>query len=120
MQGDILIWVKEAEDNLVTAKLLYENDRFKDASFYAQQVAEKSLKAVQIKNLRSFSRIHDLVSLAQSINAPGKVVSACADLTRYYIDSRYPITKMVNDEEAKDALGKCEGVLEWAKSTLKL
>ena len=60
------------------------------------------------------------MSLAQSINAPGKVVSACADLTHYYIDARYPITKRVTDEEAKDVLEKCEGVLEWTKSILKL
>jgi len=119
MKEDARPWLAEAEENLLTAKLLYENDRFKDASFYFQQVAEKALKAVQIEKLSRFDRVHDLVSLAQSIHAPREIVGFCADLTEYYVDTRYPVTKTVTENDVKDLLEKCEGVLEWAKSNLK-
>ncbi len=119
MEEDAKAWIKEAEDNLVTATLLYENERFKDASFYSQQIAEKALKAVQIVKLRRFDKVHDLVNLAQSLNAPREIVESCADLTEYYTDVRYPITKSVSEEEAGELLEECEGVLKWARSSLK-
>lgn len=53
MKEEASQWISEAEDNIVTAKLLYEEERFKDSAFYAQQVAEKALKAVQIEKLNS-------------------------------------------------------------------
>jgi HEPN domain-containing protein len=117
MKEDARVWMEEAEDNLVTAKLLYESERFKDASFYAQQVAEKALKSAQIEKLNRFDRTHDLVRLAQSVKAPAEIVNYCADLTEYYVDTRYPVTKSVSEDEATDVLEKCEGVLEWVKST---
>lgn len=118
MKDDARVWIKEAEDNLVTAKLLYESERLKDASFYAQQVAEKALKAAQIEKLSRFDRTHDLVKLAQSIKATAEIVNYCADLTEYYVDTRYPVTRSVSEDEAKDVIEKCEGVLEWVKSIL--
>ena len=118
MEEDAKAWINEADENLVTAKLLYENERFKDASFYTQQAAEKALKAVQINKLKKFDKIHDLVGLAQSVKAPRDIVNDCADLTEYYIDSRYPTTKVVTEKEAEDLIEKCEGVLEWAKLNL--
>jgi HEPN domain-containing protein len=119
MRDDVKIWIDEAEENLVTAKLLYEGERFKDVAFYCQQIAEKSLKALQVNKLNRFDKIHDLIRLAQTVGAGKEIIEDCSALVGYYADSRYPVTKMVNEEEAKDLLDKCEGVLEWVKSNLK-
>lgn len=103
----------------MTARLLFEEERFKDAAFYAQQVAEKAPKAVQIERLGRFDRIYDLVNLAQSVSATKDIIEGCADLAEYYIDTRYPVTRTISEEDAEEALGKREEVLEWAKSILK-
>ncbi len=119
MREDVRVWIEEAEDNLVTAKLLYQNEKFKDVAFYCQQIAEKALKALQIYRLNRFDRIHDLIKLAQTVKANKEIMEDCSYLVGYYVDSRYPVIKTVNEEEAKELLEKCEGVLEWSKSSLK-
>ena len=114
-------WVREAEDNLTTAKILYHNERFKDSAYYCHQVVEKALKSVQIEKLKRFDMVHDLVRLAKSVDAPRGVIIHCEKLTKYYVPTKYPILKrqVPNEKEAESSLAEAEEVLEWAKSTLK-
>lgn len=39
-------WLKQAGDDMTTAEILYESERFGPAAFFCQQAAEKALKAV--------------------------------------------------------------------------
>jgi HEPN domain-containing protein len=122
MKEDIAEWIKIAEDNLNTAELLYQNEKFLDASYYCQQVAEKSFKAVQVYKLKRFDKIHDLHKLAESVKAPTSILRGIEKLDRYYVATRYPALddKMnVNEEDVEVAISAAKEVLEWAKSTLK-
>ena len=119
MREEAKEWIGMAEDNLSTAKLLYENEKFMDTAFYCQQVAEKSLKALQIDKLERFDRTHDIAKLASTVSAPKKLVEKWANLTEYYIDARYPRTKPVEEADAGELLEKCEEVLEWVRSNLR-
>ena len=121
MDKDAAEWVKMAEDNLATAKILSQNDKFKDAAYYSQQVAEKALKAVQIVKLKRFDKLHDLQELAESVKAPGEVSTCAKSLTRYYISARYPLVEehAVSEEDVGKAIADAEKVLEWAKQILK-
>ena len=122
MEDDIKDWISIAEDNLATAEILYQNERFKDACYYCQQVAEKALKAVQIAKLKRYDKIHFLPDLAESVKAPKSISIFAKRLTTYYINSRYPLPEHVaaTEKETEDAISGCREVLEWAKSTLKL
>lgn len=118
---DAVEWIIMAEDNLATATILLQNERFKDAAYYSQQVAEKAFKAVQIAKLKRFDKIHDLQKLAVSVKAPKEISSYAKSLTRYYISARYPLVEeqAVDEQDAGKAVAEAEKVLEWAKSTLK-
>ncbi|MGI0141383.1 MAG: HEPN domain-containing protein [Candidatus Micrarchaeales archaeon] len=122
MQEEFQDWIKESEENLSTAKLLYENEKYKDAAYYSHQVTEKALKAVQILKLKRFDMVHDLVQLAKSVKAPKEILKCSEDLTKYYISGKYPVENRTipDEEEAQKALDQAEKVLEWAKLTLKL
>lgn len=121
MERDSAEWISLAEDNLATAKILYHNERFRDAAYYCQQIAEKSLKAVQIAKLKRFDKVHDLQVLADSIKAPKSIIECSKKLTRYYISTRYPIQEEseITENDAEEAVSDAEEVLEWAKSSLK-
>ncbi len=114
-------WINEAEDNLVTAKLLYQGERFKDVEYYCHQIIEKALKAVQIWKLRRFDMTHDLTTLAKSVDAARSVILKCERLTERYIPSKYPVAKRgtFTEKDAEKSLADAEEVLEWARSTLK-
>ncbi len=121
MQAEAEEWITEAEDNLSTAKLLYENGKFKDSAYYCHQTMEKALKAVQIDKLKKFEMIHDLTRLAKSVGAPHDIILNCEKITKYYIPTKYPIAKreIPTEEELSKTLDKVEEVLEWARSILK-
>ncbi len=122
MQSEAEEWILESADNLATARILYQNERFKDTAYYCHQVVEKALKAVQIKKEGKFDKIHDLVKLAQNVGAQRGIILNCEKLTKYYIPTKYPVSKreIPTEKDVEACLSEAEEVLEWAKSILKL
>ncbi|MGI0141552.1 MAG: HEPN domain-containing protein [Candidatus Micrarchaeales archaeon] len=121
MDSDEKEWLDIAADNLVTARILYDNERLRDAAYYCQQVAEKSLKAVQVRKLKRFDKVHDLQELAESVGAPTQVKKNSKVLTKYYISARYPIREegSITENDVSMAISQAEEVLEWARLTLR-
>lgn len=46
MRDEALRWLKEAGEDIETAEILYKNERYDAACFYAHQAAEKAVKAL--------------------------------------------------------------------------
>ncbi|MDD5167742.1 MAG: HEPN domain-containing protein [Syntrophales bacterium] len=94
---EALRWLRTSDDDLDSAIILKENDKFAHSCFHAQQAAEKALKAVwyhsdmdpwghSIKRL-----IDDLESADLSLFEIFKVFSRLGSiLDRFYIPTRYP------------------------------
>ena len=120
MSNPVQEWMSRAKEDYDTARYLLKGKKLHGAAFFSQQTAEKALKAVQIYKLKKFDRIHDLVLIAQSINAPEKVITACAEINPHYTSTRYPDVKEVHDFQLVQALLKhCKEVLSWAEHQLK-
>jgi HEPN domain-containing protein len=104
-------WLKESEEDLGTA----------DASaFYSQQASEKALKALQIQKLGKFDKVHDLLTLADSVEASDDIIACCVKLNPYYTTTRYPdIGEAVSEDTAKELLKNSKKVVEWVKQALK-
>ena len=88
-------WLDKAhEDELAAADLFKKSHLYAPACFHYQQMAEKYLKALLIYQGNSFAKVHDLISLADSLlkNFPEikKFDSELKLLNRYYIETRYP------------------------------
>jgi len=89
-------WVKLAERDLLTAKLMLEaSPVISDiVCFHSQQAAEKFLKAFLVKNQIEFTKTHNimvLINLCAKIDNSFKDELSEADiLTDYAVEIRYP------------------------------
>ena len=83
-------WLASADEDLGHAEFMLQGLRPGPAGFFAQQAAEKALKALLIERQERFPRLHDLVILARELKAPESMRSVLADLTVAYTQARYP------------------------------
>jgi HEPN domain-containing protein len=64
-------WVREAEEELESARVLYEHDKYKAACYHSQQAVEKGLKAFIIERGDKPARTHDIVELYNAVTRMG-------------------------------------------------
>ena len=88
-------WLDEALWDLETAKILHRNARYNAACFYAQQAAEKAVKAL-LYGLNEASWEHSIRILLERYiertedDEAKPLLSDARELDRHYIPSRYP------------------------------
>jgi HEPN domain-containing protein len=119
-------WWRQAQADLVTSRQTLALGRYYAASWFAQQAAEKGLKALYIERRGSLApRTHDLEYLGVQANAPAAVaadlqlLNPAFDLVRYPdpIGGRAPVDA-VTPALANDHLGAAERVLAWIDAQL--
>lgn len=121
VRKEVFDWFNSAEDDLETARILFEQEIYYACVFYCQQAAEKALKALYIFQKKKNTPSHNLISISRELNAPEKIVSACKKLNPHYIQTRYPdaanaIPKDAYDDEiAEELLQKAKEVFEWSE-----
>jgi len=64
-------WMRDAEEELESAKVLYEHGRNKSACYHSQQSVEKGLKAILLEKGRRPERTHDIVELHNAVTETG-------------------------------------------------
>jgi HEPN domain-containing protein len=115
-------WLSQAEDDFFWMTDTLENNRFAQACFIAQQVAEKSLKALAL--LRGYEQIrsHSVVEIARELKINSEIESYGKILDLYYISARYPDalpsgfpSDRFTREQADDAVKKSSFILEQVK-----
>lgn len=107
-------WFEIAERDLDVARYLLEGERFSAAAFYAQQAAEKALKALLAE--RPPPKTHDVFALAKMIAVPQRILDLANEFSPVYVATRYPeVGEVEIDEEEAAALVKAaEEVVAWA------
>lgn len=93
--SEIRRWLRYASEDLRTAEILMSQPGIppRNACFYAQQAAEKALKAVLIFLGRTVPRIHDLDALRETLPDDWSVTREhpdLASLTNWAAHARYP------------------------------
>lgn len=90
----ILDWLKKADHDLKSARLLIAADEelYDSACFHSQQLAEKALKAFFTARNIEFPKTHNLLLLSNLLLDPEimKYNEELERLTRYAVESRYP------------------------------
>lgn len=81
-------WMREAEEELGSASVLYEHERYKSACYHSQQAVEKGLKAVMIEKGKRPERTHDVVELHNAVAGMG-VDSGLSVDDAVYLNSIY-------------------------------
>lgn len=119
MKEETKRWIDQAEEELDTAKINFENKKYFSAAFWCQQSLEKGFKAILIEKTNNFPKIHDLRELAKLNKAPLKIIELCTKINPAYIASRYPdISNKYTEKDTKEIIKNCDEVLTWIKKNL--
>ncbi|MEZ0320748.1 MAG: HEPN domain-containing protein [Thermus sp.] len=124
MRQEAAYLLAQAREDLITAEALLKSGRYYAAAFFAQQTAEKALKALYLERLRTLSRTHDLLALAEALGAPGPVTEAARLLTPDYTVSRYPDAagtlpaRLYGKPQAEARLKAAQEVVRWVEANL--
>ena len=119
-------WLDEALDDLAAAEDLYRLGRYSKACFFAQQAAEKAVKAAVIKLLRRFEALHSVAELLrrlrEAVEVPEELVRSGEFLDRFYIPTGYPNAwpygaphRHYTREDAEAAIEHARRIVEFAK-----
>jgi HEPN domain-containing protein len=112
-------WLKKAEQDIDTAQYNLIGSKFEAAAFFAQQSAEKALKALFILKHKRLWKNHDLVMLGEKVGAPKQILKICDKINPHYIVTRYPIEAEYRTEDVETVVKNSKKILKWAKSQLK-
>jgi Uncharacterized conserved protein related to C-terminal domain of eukaryotic chaperone, SACSIN len=123
MRQETDLWLRQAQEDLITAQVNFNGGRFYAASIFSQQAAEKALKALILERTGATPpRTHDLIALGHRIGASLDIAEALEQLNPTYAVSRYPdvLTNIIpadfiNEEAAKSHMAAAELILRWAK-----
>jgi len=128
MDEDIQPWLRYAESDMVSAEALIRAGQELNAIFHLQQAAEKTLKALYIKQKSSMPpRVHDLHKLAEEcrLGLSRQQKLLLDDLTRSYTGSRYPESweqppEDITPEEAQQLMALTREFLQWLRQQLSI
>jgi HEPN domain-containing protein len=112
----------QARADLATATTLLDAGIYYASVFFSQQTAEKALKAAIVDHQRRSVKGHNLVQMANSLNAPVEVMNAAAELNPEFLAARNPESvdgvpaQLYDKTSARLHLRCAQDVLEWAKN----
>jgi HEPN domain-containing protein/predicted nucleotidyltransferase len=120
-------WIKDAEDELDSAVILYEHGKYRGSSYHSQQCVEKSLKALILEKGERPGRTHDIVELYSKVTQMGWDVGLPMDdvvfLNSIY-RGRYPTEEGLlpygepSCSDAKRAISAAKALVERLRSLL--
>lgn len=119
------LW-EQAQEDLDTADKLLSVEKYYASVFFSEQAVEKGLKVVYLEKKRRVAFTHDLMELAEELEAPENVSHAAAELSPDYLTTRYPDAanavpaKLYDQASAQMHLELSRQVMEWVKKELKL
>lgn len=135
-ERDVRAWLAYAQADRRSARNAMKAADYRDVAFHCQQVAEKSLKAIIVRQTRRRPRSgvvpygttpphsHNLWRLWQHISdvtCPPDVREALAALSQHYTLSRYPGVDVKYDlATAREMMERMERVWQWFTQTLNL
>jgi HEPN domain-containing protein/predicted nucleotidyltransferase len=64
-------WLAQARDELETADILFNSEKYQAVCYHSQQCAEKALQALVLEKAAAVPRIHDIVELRTRVLALG-------------------------------------------------
>lgn len=120
-------WFKQANYDIKTAEIMFDNKRYIYAVFMCHLAIEKVLKGLYTKKLYKLPpKTHNLIYLIERIKLklPEELYDFIFTLSGVSIHTRYPdelqrISKYYNKTKTKVLLEKSKGALRWLKATLK-
>ncbi len=111
----------QARADLATAVTLLDAGVYYASVFFSQQAAEKALKAAIVDGQRRSPRGHNLIQMANSLNAPVEIMNSAAELNPEFMATRNPENvdgvpaQLYDKTSARIHLRCAQDILDWAK-----
>lgn len=126
MRSEAVPWWEQAQADLETARVTDAAARHYATSLFAQQAAEKALKALYIEQQGALApRTHDLIQLGTTLGAPPNVQADLVTLNPAFDMVRYPSQRstqapvnVVDAVIAKEHFEAAERVLGWVQAQI--
>jgi HEPN domain-containing protein len=124
MKNETKIWLRYAEENLRSARILLDSGLYNPCLQNSQQAVEKALKAVLIEKespLRKTYSISELAKMLEEINVDADLdENACDLLDAVYLPSKYPLgSALPHFEPNKELCQKCIAIAERVLKSLE-
>ncbi len=125
LQNQIDYWINEAEDNILTADILIQKNRFLHGLFFCHLVIERAIKAHVVKITKDIApRSHNLILLSEK--AKLKFDNDDDDdiflgiLMKYQLQGRYPDYNPIipTKESVENYFSQTKELLQWLKKKL--
>lgn len=123
-------WIKDATDELDSALILYENEKYKGSCYHSQQSVEKGLKALVLEKGERAGRVHDIVGLLNKVAQLGWENTGLSMDDAVFLNSiykgRYPTEEGLlpygepSKEDGGKALSSAKGFIERLKKMLPI
>ena len=120
MRSDTEPWWQQAQADATCATVLLTAGHFYAVSFFAQQAAEKALKAVLLERRSGQQppRTHDLRYLGTQTAAPARLQMYLSTLNPAFQLARYPVggkapVNTITEQDAHAHLAAADEVLRW-------
>ncbi|MEN6521169.1 MAG: HEPN domain-containing protein [Armatimonadota bacterium] len=116
-------WV-QARADYATAVTLLDAGVYYASVFFSQQAAEKALKAYTIDKTGKSPKGHNLIQMANNLDAPLEVMNATAELNPEFLATRNPeasdgVPAQIYDRKsARLHLRSAQTVVDWIKSVI--
>jgi HEPN domain-containing protein len=121
-------WLKQSERDLGFAETGAASGYHEGAAFYAQQSAEKAVKAL-IQSLHGSVRGHSITEMLRQLPPPLQVpvtlLEAARGLDKVYFTARYPNgfasgspSDYFDEKSSGELLGYARAILEWCRSQI--
>lgn len=113
-------WEEQAKEDMITAKVNLEAERYYAAAFFAHQVAEKLLKAKIIRSKEVIPYTHSMSELLAVHPVPDAIHEAVMDLAPEYGRAKCPYhahgvpARICDLQRAKTCIEHAETVMKWA------
>lgn len=111
----------QAKSDMATATTLRDAGIYYAAVFFAQQAAEKSLRAGCIVRLQKNPRGHNIIQSANSLHAPLDIMNAAAELNSDFLTARSVESaegvpaQLYDRESAERHLAAANVILDWVR-----
>jgi HEPN domain-containing protein len=112
----------QARADMATAITLLDAGVYYASVFFSQQAAEKALKGATIDRQGRCPKGHNLIQMANNLNAPVEVMNAAAELNPEFMLTRNPDSadgvpaQMYDKGSARLHLRCANDIVEWAKT----
>ena len=128
MNEDSARWLAQAGEDIATAQVLLDAERFGPCAFFSQQAAEKALKAVlyavdERPWGHSVASLLDQIAVVTGSTIDEDLQQSAQALDEHYIRPRYPdarseIDEAYDSETAQDALNDARNMVTFAQESI--